>query len=241
MEEFISMKFKKNIFLYLGLLVLLFFSYKVFTRYYFHDFLHEVPNVVGLSERQAKKILSKNDLEIKVMGDQYSELPEGQIMLQNPKEHSVVKSGRRIQVWISRGQNLLQIPSLVGTNLLTAQSLVQQQGLIVDKITYIPKDLPYNEILAIDPDLSQAIAKGSKISFLVSGSASSSDLNLKVPDVIGYPLEDAKFILESEQLLLGKIIRKASENTEPGFVIGTSIPAGRSVDLSTKIDLIVSE
>ena len=135
----------------------------------------------------------------------------------------------------------MQIPSLVGTNLLTAQSLVQQQGLIVDKITYIPKDLPYNEILATDPDLSQAIAKGSKISFLVSGSASSSDLNLKVPDIIGYPLEDAKFILESEQLLLGKIIRKASENTEPGIVIGTSIPTGRSVDLSTKIDLIVSE
>ncbi len=53
------MKFKKNLLLYLGLLVLLFFSYKVFTRYYFHDFLHEVPNVVGLSERQAKKYFLK--------------------------------------------------------------------------------------------------------------------------------------------------------------------------------------
>ncbi|SQC97296.1 PASTA domain [Fusobacterium necrophorum subsp. necrophorum] len=83
--------------------------------------------------------------------------------------------------------------------------------------------------------------KGSKISFLVSGSASSSDLNLKVPDVIGYPVEDAKFILEAEQLLLGNIIKKPSEETEAGIVLGTSIPVGRNVNLSTKIDLIVSE
>ena len=235
------MNFRKNILLYPGLFVLIFFSYKVFTRYYFHDFLHEVPAVIGLSEKEARKLLSKNDLEIKVMGEQYSHLPEGQIVVQNPKENSVVKSGRRIQVWLSRGQNLLQIPSLVGTNLLTAQSLVQQQGLIIDKISYIPKDLPYNEILATDPDLSKPVAKRSKISFLVSGSANSSDLNLKVPDVIGYPVEDAKFILEAEQLLLGNIIKKPSEGTEAGIVLGTSIPAGRSVNLSTKIDLIVSE
>jgi len=235
------MNFKKNILLYLGLIVLIFFSYKVFTRYYFHDFLHEVPSVVGLSEREAKKLLSKNDLEVKVMGEQYSNLPEGQVVVQNPKENSVVKSGRRIQIWLSRGQNLLEIPSLVGTNLLTAQSLIQQQGLVIDKITYIPKDLPYNEILATDPDLSKPVAKGSKISFLVSGSANSSDLNLTVPDVIGYPVEDAKFILESEQLLLGNIISKESEGSESGIVLGTSIPAGRNVNLSTKIDLIVSK
>lgn len=235
------MNFKKNILLYLGLIVLIFFSYKVFTRYYFHDFLHEVPSVVGLSEREAKKLLSKNDLEVKVMGEQYSNLPEGQVVVQNPKENSVVKSGRRIQIWLSRGQNLLEIPSLVGTNLLTAQSLIQQQRLVIDKITYIPKDLPYNEILATDPDLSKPVAKGSKISFLVSGSANSSDLNLTVPDVIGYPVEDAKFILESEQLLLGNIISKESEGSESGIVLGTSIPAGRNVNLSTKIDLIVSK
>lgn len=235
------MNFKKNILLYLGLIVLIFFSYKVFTRYYFHDFLHEVPSVVGLSEQEAKKLLSKNDLEVKVMGEQYSNLPEGQVVVQNPKENSVVKSGRRIQIWLSRGQNLLEIPSLVGTNLLTAQSLIQQQGLVIDKITYIPKDLPYNEILATDPDLSKPVAKGSKISFLVSGSANSSDLNLTVPDVIGYPVEDAKFILESEQLLLGNIISKESEGSESGIVLGTSIPAGRNVNLSTKIDLIVSK
>ncbi|SQD00448.1 Uncharacterised protein [Fusobacterium necrophorum subsp. necrophorum] len=66
MKEFISWILEK-IFYYIWDFCPYFFSYKVFTRYYFHDFLHEVPAVIGLSEKEAKKLLSKNDLEIKVM------------------------------------------------------------------------------------------------------------------------------------------------------------------------------
>lgn len=235
------MNSKKIFFTLLGCLVFFFFSYRVFTCFYFRDFLHEVPDIVGLTEEEAEKALKKNDLEIKMMGEQYSALPVGQVSLQNPKAASTVKSGRRIQVWLSKGENLLTLPELVGMNLLTAQSLVEQQGLVVDKVNYLNKDLPYNEIIATDPDLTKPIPKGSKISFLVSGSGKTMNMDLKVPDIIGYPIEDAKEALLYDKLQIGKISYKKVPDMASNIVLETGIPVGRSVDTHTKIDLVVSQ
>lgn len=236
------MKIKKIVLGIVAFLVLVFFSYRVLGRLYFHDFLQEVPNVVGLSEKDAKRLLSKNDLHMKLMGEQFSSLPIGQIVLQNPKANSIVKSGRRIQVWTSKGENLIQFPPLVGKNLLEAQSLVEQQGLVVERITYIPKDLPYNEVIATDPSIEEAISKGSRISFLVSGRGqSSSELDLHVPDIIGFPLEDAKQSLLAEQLSVGNIRYESLPEMEAGIVIDTGLPVGRPVQANTKIDLVVSQ
>ena len=235
------MNFKKTFLTILACLVFLFFAYRVFTRFYFHDFLHEVPNVVGLTEKEAEKLLKKNDLKIKVMEEQFSKLPQGQVFLQNPKASAVVKSGRRIEIWVSKGENLVNVPNLVGMNFLTAKSLVEQQGFVVDKINYLPKDLPYNEVIATDPDLTQPLAKGSKISFLLSGSGKEMDLDLRVPDVIGYPLEDAKQSLLADKLKLGKISYKKVPDMEANIVLETGIPVGRSVTTNTSIDLVISQ
>lgn len=225
----------------LGCLIFVFFAYHVFVRFYFHDFLHKVPNVIGLTEQDAKELLIKNDLKIKFMGEQFSKLPEGQIFLQNPKADAVVKSTRKIEVWASKGKNLVVLPNLVGMNFLTAKSLVEQQGFVVDKINYLPKDLPYNEVIATDPDLTESVAKGSKISFLLSGSGKEMDLDLKVPDIIGYPLEDAKQALLADKLNIGKISYKKIPDMDANIVLETSIPVGRSISINTKIDLIVSQ
>lgn len=235
------MNIKKKILTAVACLIFIFFAYHVFIRFYFHDFLQEVPNVIGLTEKEAEKLLMKNDLGIKFMGEQFSKLPEGQVFLQNPKADAIVKSSRKIEIWTSKGENLVVLPNLVGMNFLTAKSLVEQQGFVVDKINFLPKDLPYNEVIATDPDLTESIAKGSKISFLLSGSGKETDLDLKVPDIIGFPLEDAKQTLLADKLAIGKISYKKIPDMEANIVLETGIPVGRSIDTNTKIDLTVSQ
>ena len=63
----------------------------VFERYYFNEFYYKAPNLTGLSIEEAKKTISKSPLNIREMGEVYSDLPYGTVALQEPAEGTIVK------------------------------------------------------------------------------------------------------------------------------------------------------
>ncbi|MCI7223687.1 PASTA domain-containing protein, partial [Fusobacterium sp.] len=60
------------------------------------------------------------------------------------------------------------LDDLTGINYLDAISIAERKGMIVDEITKINSQLPINYVIATSPKSGEPLARGTKISFLIS-------------------------------------------------------------------------
>ncbi|MDO4589392.1 MAG: PASTA domain-containing protein [Fusobacterium sp.] len=223
----------------IGLGVATFFSLKVFEKYYFNETYYKVPNLKSLNLEEAEELLTSNDLNIRNMGDQFSELPVGEIFMQEPEAGSIVKKNRNIKVWVSKGEALVEVPQLVGMNFLDAKAIAEQKGLVVDRVASTKAVMAYNEVIATDPNTDTLLKKGQKISFLINSSEQM--METKMPDIIGINLDEANDLLEESSLLLGKINYVSLAEIPDGVIIETSLVSGRKVPAGTAIDVTVNK
>ena len=106
----------------------------VFERYYFNEFYYKAPNLTGLSIEEAKKTISKSPLNIREMGEVYSDLPYGTVALQEPAEGTIVKRSRNMKVWVSKESPSVFLDDLVGMNYIEASSLLNKNGMTVGEV-----------------------------------------------------------------------------------------------------------
>lgn len=216
-----------------------FFSLKIFEKYYFNETYYKVPDLKTLNLEQAEELLTSNDLNIRNMGDQFSELPVGEIFMQEPEAGNIVKKNRNIKVWISKGEALVEVPQLVGMNFLDAKAIAEQKGLVVDRVASTKAVMPYNEVIATDPATDTLLKKGQKISFLINSSEQM--METKMPDLIGVSIDEANELLEESSLLLGKINYVTLAEIPDGVIVETSLVSGRKVSAGTTIDVTVNK
>lgn len=215
-----------------------FFSLKMFEKSYFNETYYKVPDLKSFTLEEAEELLTDNNLNIRNMGDEFSELPVGEIFMQEPEPNSIVKKNRNIKVWVSKGEALVEVPQLVGMNFLDAKAIAEQKGLIVDRVASTKAALPYNEVIATDPATDTLLKKGQKISFLINSSEQM--METKMPDIIGVDVNDAETLLSESSLLVGKINYVSLAEIPDGVVIETSIVSGRKVPAGTEIDITVN-
>ncbi|MCI5724655.1 MULTISPECIES: PASTA domain-containing protein [Fusobacterium] len=137
-------------------------------RFYFNEFYYKVPDLIGLDMAEAEKTISSSALNIRNMGETFSTLPYGKVAMQEPKAGAVVKKSRNIKIWTSMESPAVFLDDLTGINYLDAISIAERKGMIVDEITKINSQLPINYVIATSPKSGEPLARGTKISFLIS-------------------------------------------------------------------------
>ena len=140
----------------------------VFQRYYFNEFYYKAPNLLGLNIDEAKKTISHSALNIREMGEVYSDLPYGTVALQEPAEGTIVKRARNIKVWVSKESPSVFLDDLVGMNYIEASSLLNKNGMKVGEVKRIKSDLPINQVIATSPKSGEPISRGQEFDFLIS-------------------------------------------------------------------------
>mgnify|MGYP003084664535 FL=1 len=140
----------------------------VFQRYYFNEFYYKAPNLLGLNIDEAKKTISHSALNIREMGEVYSDLPYGTVALQEPAEGTIVKRSRNMKVWVSKESPSVFLDDLVGMNYIEASSLLNKNGMKVGEVKKMRSDLPINQIIATSPKSGEPISRGQKFDFLIS-------------------------------------------------------------------------
>lgn len=213
------------------------FSFNIFLRTYFNEEYYTIPNLQGLTVSQAQGIQNINKLHFVVAGEDYSELPKGEIFRQSPTPDKIVKADRTLKVWISKGQNDFTVPDLRNKNLIDATAFLQAHGVKINKTTYVASNLPYNTVLATSPAAGENIEKTSGVSLLLSNTNSAG--TIEVPDTIGFTVEEATNELVSKGLIIGNVTEKSVPDLEPGIVVETT-NIGKTVPAGTTIDMVVS-
>ncbi|MBS9775563.1 MAG: PASTA domain-containing protein [Fusobacterium sp.] len=150
------------------LILICFFGFNLLKRLYFNEFYYKVPALVGVDLEEAEKIIKKSDLNIRNMGEVFSDLPYGKIGKQEPIEGKIVKKGRNIKIWVSKNKPVVFLENLVGLSYVEATLIAKRYGLVIDKTVEINSPYPINEVIATSPKSGEPVVKGQKISFIIS-------------------------------------------------------------------------
>jgi serine/threonine-protein kinase len=118
-----------------------------------------VPELVGLSLNAAKKALKDARLEAGKITMQNSERPEGEVLASSPKAGSRRAPESRVNLTVSNGVPLIEVPPVVGLTYATAYATLVQAGFTV------PQDTPQEVSDAVPPGsvLKQVPAAGTKL------------------------------------------------------------------------------
>lgn len=237
-----------------SILILVFFgSLDYLTR---HGKYERVPSVLGKTVDEARRIIESKNFEVEIQDSVYiASLPRLAVTKQSPEGDAMVKVNRTIYLTINRSQPpLVEMPNLVGFSIRNAEMYLQNLGLSIGDTTFRP-DIARNAVLEQLYD-GKPITAGTKI---FMGSAISlvlgdgvGDEELKVPDLIGLTLVEAKIQLRTMNINFTPVPDAGvtdndnafvyRQNPEPYTTLGEGqrqtnrIKAGQTIDIWLSVE-----
>ena len=204
-----------------------------------------VPELKGLTLKEAKEALDDADLDYEVADSQFvAGLKPLSIISNYPKSGAYVKSNRKIFLTVAAvSAPLVKLPNIIGRSSLSAQNQLLSSGLQFGGEEKVPA-LEENTILKVklgNRELAPGdeIPKGSKIIFVVGDGYA--DQKIDVPNVVGMEQDEADILLTGLGLTVGQIITEPS-SAPAGSVIRQRPAAGsdNKIRIGAPVDLWVS-
>jgi serine/threonine-protein kinase len=199
-----------------------------------------VPDLVVKDVVYALELLTDLGLDIKVKDSQYSDtVPKHHVIYQFPEPGEEIKKGRDINLFLSKGEQYLQLPDLKGGSLEEARLILEANGLhpgIVSS-TYHESRLQ-NEIVAQEPQAGQMVARTSIVNLLVSMGAR--PVAYIMPDLKGLPYPSAVILLEESGLLTGDVGSSIDDQLPRNTVISHDPEPGSRVVQGDRVNLVIN-
>ena len=128
------------------------------------------------------------------------------------------------------------VPNLRGLEEGDAEATLETYGLRLGTVKPEASDQPVDTIISQDPAAGEKLEKGQAVDVTISAGQEEGE----VPSLIGLTSpEDARSALEEVGLALGTVEQRDSDQPE-NYVLDQDPPAGRSVELGTRVDIVVS-
>ena len=166
--------FKTIAFTILSLIIIFLLGY-VFARafmivYTKHRNEVAVPDLVNKGYKKAQHDLYKEGLYIDKKGERNSsEILEGSIIAQDPPANSMVKKGYTIDVIVSKGPELVKIPSLDNLSVDETKIRLMNIGLEIGSINYsYSNEIMKRKVIYSQPISGMDVPKHSKVNLVVS-------------------------------------------------------------------------
>ena len=201
----------------------------------------EVPNVVGYSEEDARKMLNDLGLGMKpverVESDKYD---KGIVCEQNVAEGTEVPLNTQIEVVVSSklvGEEII-MPDVSGYDEATAQKMLEDAGLknIAFESEY-STEYDMGDVIRTTPEANAKVTSETEIIMYVSKGTE----KIEVPNVEGDKVTAAEKELEEAGLVVEKTTYDYHDSVAKDKVVSQSLTPGKKVDRGTKITLVVSK
>lgn len=199
-----------------------------------------VPNVEGMDFKQADEELSKVGLVMTVVGKEYSSEFEKDIVIsQDPGKDRKVKEGRKIEVVISKGSELITVPNITGIDIKDAVTKLGNVGLNMGNIEKeYDEEKPEGMVISQDPARGTKHEAGTSVNVVVSKGKQPDRVSM--PDLKGLTIDKARTVLEENKLVLGEIKRQESTSYVADQIAVQDTEPGVMVEEGTTINVVVS-
>jgi len=199
-----------------------------------------MPDIIGLDEEMAEKQIKELGLEFEI--DDRVHNPNydvGEVITQNIKAESKVKTKFPIKVIVSLGEKLVDVPEIKNEHSNKATILLREAGLKEGEINYeFSEEIPWGLVIEQDPLVGEKVSEGTEVSYVISKGPEVE--YVLMPNLIGLNREESEKTINSRGFQVGSVSERPNDEYEIGVVYYQSYPAGTEVEVGTTIDIIVS-
>jgi eukaryotic-like serine/threonine-protein kinase len=193
-----------------------------------------VPDVEGLEEAPAVRLIEARGLEANVRRDFDSEVPVGIVVSQDPEPPVKIEPGNFVTIVVSRGKPKVQVPDVVGKSRDDAVSELTAAKL-KPNVVEINSDRQANTVTAQAPKAGETLIEGATVRINVSIGPKP----VAVPNVVGTAYESAASQLQG--VGFGVARNDVEDDAAAGTVVGQDPPGGSQRAKGSTITLQVSK
>src|SRR6185437_4387075 len=168
----------------------------------------QVPNLVGKTPVEARRLSEGEGLTASVAREYYSAtVPEGKVLSQVPAAGTLVRGGWELRLAVSLGPQSVVIPQVVGQSDRAANIILQQRGLQVSSVATM--DVPNStagQVFGQDPTANAQDVEAPKLSYLVSDGPPAQ--GFVMPSFVGQTLASVTLAVNNAGLTLGKVVEQ---------------------------------
>ncbi|CAA9328154.1 MAG: Serine/threonine-protein kinase PknB [uncultured Frankineae bacterium] len=192
------------------------------------------PAVVGLDQADAVSALAQEGLRVGTLRGRFDEAPFGTVLAQTPEQGIVVPPRGTVDLLVSRGVEMTQVPvEAVGRPLAEAQAVLADRKLTVSSET-VGRDgfFAPGTVLGVTPEPGRQVRAGTAVVLTVASG------QVPVPDVQGQARDSAVAALQEA----GFSVRVELQYAEgrPDVVVDQS-PVGRRREAGSTVTLTVTQ
>lgn len=201
----------------------------------------QIPNIVGLTQDEAKEELKKLKINYEVESEEYNnEVEVGKIISQDPKyiENYTVLQKSTIKVKISKGPELVKMPKVAGLTYEEAEQTLKNLNLTVEKIEETSQKIEEGIVISQENAEGEDLKAGDTVKIHVSSGTGIP--KVVVVGVVGKQLADAKSILTGLKLEVNVEEQEDTTKSE-GVILKQSIEPGTTVEEGTAITITVNK
>lgn len=191
-----------------------------------------MPNVVGLTQSDAQKLLSDFTITIKHVHD--PNIPLGRITSQVPLATSKVQRATGVVLTLSDGPGDSTVPlDLVGKSLVDARASLAAAGLVIAQTNAVSSDKPQGTVLSVSPSGGSTITAGSGVTLQIASG------DVEVPLLVGLDEIKARTILVQAGFLVQQI--EATDLTQiNGVVLAQAPDAGTTQTIGSTVTITIN-
>lgn len=192
-----------------------------------------LPVATGLSLDAARNAITSAGFVLGTVTEQFDpQVPTGLVIEQRPSTGSA-KRGFPMDLVVSKGPDIVAVPSIVGKPVAEARAALQSAGFQVESVEVFDNNVAKGLVISHRPG-GQA-SRGATITLSVS----------KGPDLVSIPALRGKSRADAQKALIAAglvatIVSAPSETVAEGLAVGTEPGSGTSVQRNSKVKLVIS-
>jgi beta-lactam-binding protein with PASTA domain/predicted Ser/Thr protein kinase len=194
-----------------------------------------VPNVIRMTEDQARAAIGDAELRVGTIDSQADEnVPKGKVISQEPSSDVYVDPQTAVNFVISTGRPEVQMPSVIGLDKQAAQAQLEGDPYqFVVKLEEKESDQPEGQVIETDPTANTMAAVGAPVTVFYS------DGPEEVPSVLGLKQGQAKNKIRAAGFE-PRVIPSADTTEPAGTVIEQSPDPGETPSEGSTVTIVVS-
>jgi len=193
----------------------------------------KVPNVVGLTEVEARSLLKDFNVNIQHAPD--AQIPVNRIASQLPLATSDAKSGSSVTLTISDGPGNTTVPvGIIGLSLEEARYKLTAAGLLISQTIATDSDQAPGVVLSVNPVPGTTITAGSGVTLEIASG------NVQVPSLVGLSEINAKTVLTQAGFLIREITA-SDPSKQNGEVLAQAPDAGATKTIGSVVTITINK
>jgi serine/threonine-protein kinase len=193
----------------------------------------KVPNVVGLTEVEARSLLKDFNVNIQHAPD--AQIPVNRIASQLPLATSDAKSGSSVTLTISDGPGNTTVPvGIIGLSLEEARYKLTAAGLLISQTIATDSDQAPGVVLSVNPIPGTTITAGSGVTLEIASG------NVQVPSLVGLSEINAKTVLTQAGFLIREITA-SDPSKQNGEVLAQAPDAGATKTIGSVVTITINK